>query len=101
MASLSLKQLIQVGFSLGGKSLLAAAIYPLRRRWYEARGQSGPAGQGLWSGIKAMFQRRRPAPPAATALGQVLSHKVTGQGMDLECNNGVLHLKILADDLFC
>jgi len=101
MASLPLRQLVQVGLSLGGKNLWAAAIYPLRRRRYEAQCQSGAARRGLWPGIRAILRRRQPPRPAAKALGQVLSCKVTGQRVDLECSHGVLHLEVLAGDLIC
>jgi alpha-glucosidase len=101
MASLSLRQLIQVGFALGGRSLWAAAIYPLRRRRYEAQREPGRAGQGRWQGIRAMLRRRHAAPPAAKTLGQVLFSQVTGQRVDLECSHGILHLEVLADDLIC
>jgi hypothetical protein len=101
MGSFSLRQLVQIGRSLGGTCLLASAVYPLRQRWYETQCQSGLTGQRLWQGVSAIRRRRRPAPSTAATLGQVLSSRVAGQMVDLECSNGALHLKVLADDLIC
>jgi alpha-glucosidase len=88
MGSFSLKEQFRIGRALGMRCLLDRARFPLRQRFYEA----GTCGMTFW---------RRRAPIRDIPLGDLLSHHVDGQVVDLVCTNGVLRLEVLAQDLVC
>lgn len=86
MGSFSLKEQLKIGRSLGVRCLLGRASYPLRQRLYEA------------GTLTAMFERGD-APVRDIPLGDLISHQVAGQAVDLICTHGVLRLEVLAEDL--
>ncbi|MGD8624311.1 MAG: glycoside hydrolase family 31 protein, partial [Anaerolineae bacterium] len=88
MGAFSLKQILAIARSLSAEAVLGQLTYPLRQRLYEAR-QAG--GRGLC--------RRRP--PVDRPLGNLLSHRVSGQALDLACDGGRLRLEVMAADLVC
>ena len=86
--SFSLKQLATIARSLGLRAGLGRLIYPLRRRYYEAR--FGPGQARLRS------LARRPSAPGDRPLGRLLAHHLDGHRLDLVCDNGTLRLEFLA-----
>jgi alpha-glucosidase len=87
MAVFSAKELLHTARSLDERCLLASALYPLRERLYQASQKlRGPAHTQLW---------RRPV-RTVKVLGNLLSHRVDGQSLDLLCDNGMLCLEVLS-----
>jgi alpha-glucosidase len=87
MASFTLKEIVHVARSLGGRCLLATALYSLRQRFHHT--------WGILLGAGDLPPGRRPS-RIAEPLGNLLSHRAHGQALDLCCDNGVLRLEILS-----
>jgi alpha-glucosidase len=86
MGAFSLKQILAIIRSFRLEAVLVALLYPLLQRLYEAR--ATPASP-----------RRQKQAPAQHPLGRLLSYKREGQSLHLACENGLLRLEILAEDL--
>ena len=96
---ISPRQLIEIGRSLTAKTLLNRLAYPLRCRYYEARHPpDSPMPNSLLDTLRATI-RPRHILTGRQPLGDALSYEREGQVIDLTCNNGILRVEILADDL--
>jgi len=75
------------------------AVYPVRRRLYEARSTpEKPPGGGILTTVRSLLRPRR-TPAFDEPLSEILSVQVDGQAIDLHCTNGALRLEVLAADL--
>ena len=87
MAAFSLKQILAIIRSFPLETVLAALFYPLLQRVYEARA------------MPPSLPDRKEEEPAERPLGQVVSYRREGQAVQLVCDNGLLRLEVLAEDL--
>ncbi len=78
MTSFSPKEFLHIVRALGARTLLAQFSYQ------------------LWQSLQGALRREPAEPVVDKALGDVLSHEVDGQAVDLVCDNGVLRLEVLA-----
>lgn len=91
--------------TLGLGKALQAGVYPLRRRYYEAKFSDTGAHGSVLRGLAGLFaaQPKLQWPPATphafTLLGDVLSYRREGQNITLRCANGALQVNVLAADL--
>ena len=91
--------------SLGVATALQAAMYPLRRSYYEAKFASEDNRPSVLRGLRGLLKAGRPAGEAPldpldfVSLGSVISHRQEGQAITLLCQNAWLQIAILAPDL--
>lgn len=93
--------------TLGLSVSLQAALYPLRRAYFEAKfAHPHPQGSvlGGLSGLLSAFQSakadRLVDPERLTHLGDILSHSQKGSAIVVQCDNGALQLTALAPDVW-
>jgi alpha-glucosidase len=90
--------------TLGLSLALQAALYPLRRRYYEAKFAKGDPRGSIWQGWLGLL--RSPATPdmptqseAYMTLGDMIACERSGQSITLHCDNAALQISVLAPDL--
>jgi alpha-glucosidase len=87
MGAFSLKQILAIIRSFPLEAVLGALLYPLLQRFYEARD------------MPVSRPKRQEEVPSDRPLGQLVSYQRKGQAVHLMCENGLLRLDVLAEDL--
>jgi alpha-glucosidase len=94
--SYSLKQIVDVARCIGLPTCLERLVYPLRKRYYEARYRPEQAAPRSPAGTARALLRREGQPSLDRPLGRLLFHRRDGQLVDLVCENAVLRVEVLA-----
>jgi alpha-glucosidase len=93
--SFSVKQIVDIARCIGAPTCLDRLVYPVRKRYYEARyGREAAPAHSLAGTARALL--RRDAEPADRPLERLLSHHRDGPLVDLVCENAVLRLEAVS-----